>query len=319
MTALIVIVAIVCAGAVITFLGTRLIERAYPPPGRFVTAGGLRQHVLELGDASGGSGAPPVVLLHGAGANLEDMRFALGEHLAAGHRLIFVDRPGFGWSERKTREKSSAAEQAAVLREVLDSMGVERAIVVGHSWGGTLALTFALEHPQRVAGLVLIAAPTHSILRFMAWHNAVLATPFGWLFAHTLALPLGALLMAPGVRGAFWPQRPPGGYLKRSAAWLVLRPRSLLANWADVADLNAFLTGQIDRYTELAAPTIAMNGDRDLLVRLADHAMTLAAAAPAVKVVPLAGVGHMAHYAAPDQVAAAVAEVVRPSSAAAAR
>jgi pimeloyl-ACP methyl ester carboxylesterase len=315
MTALAVVAIVFCAGAVITFIGARLVERRHLPHGRFIDVGGFRQHVIEMGRSPNARSpdtqdAPPVVLLHGAGANLQDMNLALGERLAARHHVILVDRPGFGFSARKPREGSSPAYQAGVLREVLDRLGIDRTIIVGHSWGGALALTFALDYPQRVAGLVLIASPTHPRMRFLSWNNAMLATPLGWLFAHTLALPLGALLIELGVRGAFLPQTMPRRYSKRTAAWLILRPASLLANWADVGGLDPFLRGQVGRYGELVAPTLALNGDRDPLVAAQHHAMQLAAAAPVVKVEVLPGFGHMLHHAAADRVAAAVEEVI---------
>src|SRR6185437_16491472 len=136
MHTLAVVAVILGAGAAVTFAGPRLIERAYPPRGRFVEVGGLRQHVVELGKPAGAGDAPAIVLLHGAGCNLEDMRLALGERLATRHRVILVDRPGAGWSESGGRALSSPAAQAAVLRDILDRLGVARAVLVGHSWGG---------------------------------------------------------------------------------------------------------------------------------------------------------------------------------------
>ena len=156
MTTLVVVVAVICAGAVVTFIGARLIERAHRPRGRFIDVGGFRQHVIELGHAADPKNLP-VVLLHGAAANLQDMNFALGVT-----RVILIDRPGFGYGNRETQEGKSPAYQSSVLRVVLNQLGVDRAIIVGHSWGGTLALIFALDHPERVAGLVLVAAPTLS-------------------------------------------------------------------------------------------------------------------------------------------------------------
>jgi pimeloyl-ACP methyl ester carboxylesterase len=309
MTTLAVIAIVFCAGAVITFVGTRLIERRHPPRGRFIEVGGLRQHVIELGRIDDDARAPPVILLHGAGANLLDMELAIGERLAHRHRVILVDRPGFGYSMRKGREGSSPAYQAGVLRELLDRLSVDRAIIVGHSWGGTLALTFALDFPERVAGLVLVAPPTHPQMRFVTWNNAVLATPLGWFFAHTLALPFGALLIELGIRAAFLPQTAPSRYSKRTAAWLILRPATLMANWADVGGLDPFLRHQVTRYAALAAPVILLNGDRDPLVPPEHHAMKFAAAVPAAKVEVLGGFGHMLHHAAADRLAAAVEEV----------
>jgi pimeloyl-ACP methyl ester carboxylesterase len=309
MTTLIVVAVVLSAGAVVTIIGTRLIERAHRPLGRFIDVSGFRQHVVELGHDTDAGNALPIVLLHGAGANLEDMHLALGERLAARHRVILVDRPGFGFSARKSGEGSSPAYQAAVLHELLDRLEIERAILVGHSWGGTLALTFALDFPQRVAGLVLIAPPTHPGLYRMTKLNAVLATPIGWLFAHTLALPFGVVLIWPGSRTAFLPQTIPPRYVQRSAAMLALRPATLMANWADIGDLDTFLSRQAQRYGALAAPATIFAGDRDPLVPPSKHCMKLAAAASSAKVTVLRGFGHMLHHTAADQVAAAVEEM----------
>lgn len=311
MTTLIVVVVVLGAGAIITLIGTRLINRSYLPGGRFIDVGGFRQHVIELGGDAAMTNGPPVVVLHGAGANLQDMNLALGQRLAARHRVILVDRPGFGFSARIAGDCSSPASQASVLRDLFDKLGIDRAIVVGHSWGGALALTFALDFPDRAAGLVLIAAPTHPAFAGMAKVNAVLASPIGWLFAYTLAFPFGALLIWPGSRTAFRPQVIPDGYVKRTAAMLVLRPRSLLANWGDVGCLDGFLAQQATRYGGLATPTIALTGDSDPLVPPKDHVVKLAAATPVVKVEVLPGFGHMLHHAAADRVAAAVEELSR--------
>jgi pimeloyl-ACP methyl ester carboxylesterase len=245
MHALTVVAAFLGGGAAVTFIGAKLIERAHPPRGRFLEIGGLRQYVVELGEAAGLVNAPAIVLLHGAGCNLEDMRLALGERLAARHRVILLDRPGLGWSERRSSDGSSPAYQAAMLNAVLDRLGVDCVILVGHSWGGLLALTFALDYPHRVAGLVVIAPPTHPWLGQTTWLYSVFAIPvFGWVFAHTLTLPFGALLIGPGFRGAFLPQSPPPGYMKRSAARLLLRPATLLANAADIAGLKRSSSGK---------------------------------------------------------------------------
>jgi pimeloyl-ACP methyl ester carboxylesterase len=294
------------AGAVITFIGVRLIERAHPPRGRFIDSGGLRQHVVELGAAAG----TPIVLLHGAGCNLEDMRLALGERLATRHRVILIDRAGLGWSERKGRRGSSPAYQAEILRDVLDRLGVARAIVVGHSWGGALAATFALNHPERVAGLVLLAPPLYPLQRSMTWLYALFATPIaGWLYAHTLALPLGAPFIGLGLGSAFLPQLPPRGYIKRTAALLLLRSRTFLANARDVADLRAFHARQAGRYAALAAPTVIMTGTRDMVVAPRRHAFVFAAAVPGAKLVVLPGIGHMLHHAATERVIAEIEEI----------
>lgn len=309
--ALIIVVALFGAGAIMTLIGARSIAREHPPRGRRIDLDHLREHVVELEAADGGEGGMPLVLLHGAGSNLEDMRLALGERLAARHRVILVDRPGAGWSERRGRQSSSPAVQAAMLRELLDRLGVARAVLVGHSWGGALALAFALDYPRHTAGLVLLSPPTHPHLRRMTRLYRPLAAPiFGWLFAHTLALPLAAATFGAGIRTAFAPQLPPRHYLKDTAAFLLLRPAAFLANARDMADLQSFLARQAPRYRGLAVPAVIVQGDCDGIVPVEKHAKTLAADAPHAKLVVLSGIGHMPHHAATDQVVAEIEELL---------
>jgi len=310
--ALTVAAEILAAGAVITFIGARLIEQAHPPRGRFIDIGGLRQHVVELGaDAGAMKSAPPIVLIHGAGCNLEDMRLALGERLAARHHVILIDRAGLGWSARAGPHGSSPAYQASMLRDVLDRLGVDRAVMIGHSWGGALATTFALDHPQRVAGLVLLAPPLFPFPRSMTWLYALFATPLaGWLYARTLALPLGAPFIGVALSSAFLPQLPPHGYIKRTAALLLLRPATFLANARDVAGLREFLQAQIARYAALTAPTVVMTGDSDMVVPPQRHAMAFAAVVPQARLVVLPGTGHMLHHAAADRVIAEIEDLI---------
>jgi pimeloyl-ACP methyl ester carboxylesterase len=311
MHALTVAAEILAAGAVISFIGAKLIERAHPPRGRFVDVGGLRQHVVELGGNSG----VPVVLVHGAGCNLEDMRLALGERLAARRRVILVDRAGLGWSERKGRGGSSPAYQANALRGVFDRLGIERAIVVGHSWGGALATSFALDYPKRVAGLILLAPPLYPFPRSMTWLYTLFATPvFGWLYARTLALPLGLPFIGVGLGSAFLPQWPPRRYLKRTAALLLLRPATFLANARDVAGLRAFHMKEAQRYPTLQAPTVIMTGDRDMVVAPQRHAFVFAAAVPRAKLVVLPGVGHMLHHVAAERAVAEIEDLMAGST-----
>src|SRR5690242_17956743 len=132
---IVLIAAAVVGGlAVLTEFGARRIARAHPPQGRFVEVTGGRLHLLELGPVD----AQPVVLLHGASGNLQDMRFALGDKLAARYRVILIDRPGHGWSDRPG-SSASPAVQAALIHQALERIGVTHAIVVGHSWSGALA------------------------------------------------------------------------------------------------------------------------------------------------------------------------------------
>jgi pimeloyl-ACP methyl ester carboxylesterase len=305
-----VVAGILAAGAVVTLIGKVLIERTHPPRGRFVDVNGLRQHVVEIA-ADELDHDTPLVLIHGAGCNLEDMRLALGERLT-GWRLILIDRPGHGWSERRGAEGSSPQYQAAMVRGVLDGLGVTRAIIVGHSWGGALAVRLALDHPQGVAGLVLLAPPLYPFPRGMTWFYDIMATPvLGWLIAQTMLMPVGALFIGVGFWGAFLPQMPPRRYIKRAGTLLSLRPKTFLASSRDIAHLQKNLPPQAARYGTLSVPTVVISGDRDLIVAPRQHAMAFAKAVPAAKLVVLPGIGHMLHHAAAERIAAEIDALTR--------
>lgn len=305
MHTLIVIAVVVALAALVTAVGSWLIGRAHPPRGRFVKVRRLRQHVVELGTAA--ADAAPIVLIHGAGCNLEDMRIDLGERLAAHHRVVLIDRPGLGWSKRRGRDGSSPQYQAAMLREVLDALGIDRAIIIGHSWGGVVAAGFALDNPDRTAALVLLASPLYPLTHPTTTLYALFATPFlGWVYARTLALPIGFLFLGPAMWSAFLPQFPPRDYLKRSAARLLLRPAVFLANSRDMADLKRNLEPQPPRYRGLPMPTLVMSGSSDFVVAPQLHAVPFASAVPHARLVMLPGVGHMLHHAATERVLAEI-------------
>jgi pimeloyl-ACP methyl ester carboxylesterase len=309
MHTLIVIAVVLALAGLITAIGSWLIGRAHPPRGRFVRGRRMRQHVVELGTTVGDT--PPIVLIHGAGVNLEDMRLALGERLAAGRRIILIDRPGLGWSKRRGRDASAPKVQAAILRELLDELGIGRAVVVGHSWGGALAASFALDYPDRTAALILLASPLYPHAHPTTSMYAFFAMPIlGWVYARTLALPLGFLFVGLALGSAFLPQLPPRDYLKRSAGLLLLRPSTFLANARDMADLKRHLEPQPSRYSGLAMPVLVMSGTADFVVAPRLHAMAFAAAVPHAKLVMLPGIGHMLHHVATERVIAEINELM---------
>ena len=307
--------------ALVTQVGAVLIERAHPPQGQMIAVDGARLHVVDLGprQASG----PAVVMLHGASSNLEVMR-PLGERLARTHRVILIDRPGHGWSTRERFSDSTPQPQARMIAEVLQQLGIGSAVLIAHSWSGALALRIALDHPERVAGLVMLAPVAYPWPGGVSQYNYVVTTPVvGPLLAYTVTLPLGLMVADSGTRSVFAPQPMPENFIRDSATRLLLRPREFLANAWDLVTLRAAMAEQAPRYATLSMPISIIAGDADKTVSTHIHSQPLARTAKNTRLTVLPGVGHMIQYAAPDlivsEVEAMAGALTRSEAAAAAK
>ena len=299
---LLILLAALAILALVTWTGAVLAERAHPAQGRMVEVAGARLHVVEIGPRD----APPIVMLHGASSNLEVMR-PLAERLSHDHRVVLIDRPGHGWSTREKLSDSTPQPQARMIVEALQKLGLEPAIFVAHSWSGALALRIALDHPDRVAGLVMLAPVAYPWPGGVSQYNYAVTTPvIGSLLANTITLPLGLLLADSGVRSVFAPQPMPHDFVKDSATRLLLRPREFVANAWDLVTLRAAMAEQAPRYGTITAPITIIAGDVDKTVSTHIHSQPLAKTAKNAKLIVLNGVGHMIQYAAPELVVAEI-------------
>jgi pimeloyl-ACP methyl ester carboxylesterase len=304
----IVLVTALVSLALLTQAGVLLLERTYPAKGTSVEVSGATINVVDIGPRDLG---PPIVMIHGASANLEVMRQPLGELLARKHRVILVDRPGHGWSLRVREEDSTPGVQARMISDAMETLGIGPAILVVHSWSGALGARMALDYPARVAGLVMLAPVAYPWPGGVGRYNEVAATPvIGPLLAHTITLPLGLLLAGPGARNVFLPQAMPDRFVSDTATPLLLRPREFLANARDLVTLKAEVAEQAPRYGDIRVPVTIIAGDVDKTVSTAIHARPFAAAVPQTKLIVLNGVGHMVQNTAPDLVAAEVEAMI---------
>jgi len=291
--------------ALITQAGVFMLERLYPAQGRQIDVTGAALNVVELGprDAAG----PPILLLHGASSNLETLRKPLGEILARHHRVILIDRPGHGWSPRDRETDSMPAVHARMIEEALAKLNTGPVIVVVHSLAGALGARMALDFPERVAGLVMLAPVTHPWFGGVGWYNKVVTMPvIGRLLAHTITLPLGLMLAEQGARNVFLPQAMPENFVKGTATPLLLRPREFLANARDLVTLKQAVAEQAPRYAAIRTAVTVIAGDVDKTVSTSIHSRPFAATVPNAKLILLPGVGHMIQNAAPDLVASEI-------------
>ncbi len=277
------------------------ISADHPPVGRFTTVDGVRLHHVELGPRN----APTVLLLHGASGNLNDPVAALADSLGGDLRIVAVDRPGHGWSERGDMEAmSTPAAQAGLVAELLEEIGAGPAVVVGHSWSGALALALALDHPRLVAGLVLLAPASHPWPGSVSWYSSLGSMPVvGRLFTASIVLPVGERAIEAATRAVFAPQVPPEDYAERVGTLMALRPASFRANALDIDRLKPFLARQSRRYGEISVPTVIITGTADETVSPEIHSRALAREIAGARLVELPGVGHMPHHAEPELIA----------------
>ena len=299
-------------GWLYTWWQTGVISRRFPPRGTFVEiGGGARLHYTEREP----QGAPrgTVVLLHGASGNQADLMVPLGDPLAArGFRVLAFDRPGHGWSDRSGGEEgdSSPARQAALIADGLRRLGVGDAIVVGHSWSGSLAAVFALDHRDVAGGIVLLSPVLYPWPTGIEWYYAPAASRWlGPAFTHVVTLPVGQVLLQAGIASVFAPEPVPPRFAERTGVELVLRPDEFENNATDVFHLHDFVTTLGPRLPGIAVPTAVVAGDSDTIAPAYFHAERLAGEVPGATIALLKGRGHSPQWTDPAIVVAAVGSV----------
>jgi len=292
------------------FLATRvavlIIEHRHPPVGEFATVNGTKLHFV-YDRAGPDADLPPVVFLHGASGNLVDQMLPFRDKLSGRADLLFVDRPGHGWSERGPETNAWPDGQADTVAALMDELGIDEAIVVGHSFGGAIAVSFALNHPDRAAGMLLLAPVSHPWPGGVDWYYELTPKPvIGHLFSETLVLPFGLMRLKPGTDAVFSPNEPPEDYVRRTGVALVLRPFHFRANAADVDNLYDYVTRTAPRYTEIATPSVVITGDSDTIVLPRVHSLGLQRDLQDVELLWVKNLGHKPDYVATDLAVAAL-------------
>lgn len=304
------LVALLCALAGASRVGAWLIERRNPPSGQFAEVRGTRLHFVHM-PAGPAADLPPVVFIHGASGNLRDQMLPLRPLLEGRADLLFVDRPGHGWSGRGPADNATIDGQARTISALLEYLEIGRAIVVGHSFGGAVAAALALAEPERVRGLVFLSAATHPWPGGgTSWYYSLTAMPVvGRIFAETIAWPGGVLRMAAAADCVFAPNPVPQHYARDAAIGLVLRPPAFRNNAIDVAGLFDHVARTQPRYGGIAVPAVVISGDRDTVVYEEIHSVGLARDIPGAELVWVRNMGHKPDWIAPDLVVAAIEKV----------
>jgi pimeloyl-ACP methyl ester carboxylesterase len=263
--------------------------RYAPAPSQFVNVAGLRLHLRDTGPP-GPSGAPAVIMLHGFGDSLLGWE-AWAQALQADFRVIRIDLPGAALTGADPTGDYSDERAVQILLALMNQLGVVKASFVGHSMGGRIAWRFAVDQPQRVNRLVLLApdgfaspaveygqapdfGPGVGLMRYALPRLAVrmslkpaYADP-DRITDETVDR-LWHLMRAPGVRGAL---------LDRLKGWVPQDPT--------------------ERLGRITAPTLLLWGEQDAMIPVA-NAQDYLRVIPNARLVTLPGVGHLPQQEAP--------------------
>jgi pimeloyl-ACP methyl ester carboxylesterase len=279
-------------------------ERKHPPTGRFIDVGGVRLHYLDYGQG------PPLVLLHGNGATTQDFAISGLLEMAAGrHRVIAFDRPGFGYSERPRGTAWTADAQARLLSQALVQLDVRNAIVLGHSWGASVALALGIAHPTEAAGLVLVSGYYYPTPRLDAVLLSVPAFPLvGDVLRNTIAPILGRMIWPFLMRKIFSPAPIPLKF-RRFSKGMSLRPSQLRASAAESGLLIPDAIAASSKHGKVGIPVAIVAGLSDRVVDTRRQSVRLHHDIPGSRLHLVEGAGHMVHQTATHRVMAAIEEV----------
>lgn len=290
------------------------IEAAYPPVGQFVNVTGGRVHYVQAGQG------PDVILLHGAGGNLRDYTFSLMDQLTDRYRVTAFDRPGLGYTDRApgtptgpfATKGESPNDQVAMLREAATALNITDPVVVGHSFGGIVAMAWGTtsltqDDPTNAAAIVTFAGVS------MPWPGGLGAyySVNGSALGGGLVIPLISAFTPQStvdsvVAETFAPQSAPEGYIKHLGGELALRERTFRANARQVNTLRPFVVEMTQLYPQLTIPVEIIHGTADNTVPIHVHAEELIKIVPSANLVRLDGVGHQPHHSNEPEAIAAI-------------
>lgn len=282
-------------------------ERLADRDSRFLDVRGVQLHTKVAGEPA--SADTPFVLLHGFGASVYTWHEVLPE-LGRNRGAVAFDRPGFGLSARpqsgdwnRGENPYSASGQIALTLGLMDELGIESAILVGNSAGGTIAAEIAVLHPDRVAGLVLVDAAVYRSGGPPTWSRPLLHTPqmnrMGPLLMRTLAGEPGDNLLR-----AAWadPERIDQETLSAYRQYTQIEGWDRALWEISKATRPSRVEGRLD---EITVPTLVVTGADDQVVPPED-AERLAGELPFAQLVVLPDCGHTPQEECPDALLAAL-------------
>ncbi len=292
------LVALIGGGLVaFTWTVAKRIEKALPPSGRFLQIGDCRLHYVDEG------AGPPIVLIHGLSGQLLNFLPAGFAPLRRDYRVVAVDRPGSGYSTRPASASAALGAQAATIAAFIKALGLDRPLIVGHSFGGAVALALALDHPECIGGLALVAPATHptytvpKLFRGLAVRSPLVRQVVGW----TIAIPGAMRHRAATMPILFGPEPVSPDFPIAAGGVLGLRPSSYYAGSSDLVAMNDDFPGYVARYGSIKVPVGVLYGRGDRVLDHVKHGLAMRSAIPGLTLELVEG-GHMLPVTQPETV-----------------
>jgi pimeloyl-ACP methyl ester carboxylesterase len=280
----------------------------------------VRLHYMERGQGE------PLALIHGNGTLIQDFTVnGLVDRLSERYRVIVIERPGYGYSD-SPRGLWTPRAHATLYEHALHQLGVERAIVLGHSWGTMVAISLALQASTLVRSLVLLSGYYFPTARLdVALFSPPAIPVIGDAMRYTVSPLLARLILPRAIQKLFAPAPVPEPFDRLFPKKLMARPLQLRASAEDAALMTPSVMELEQHYRELKLPVVILTGGDDQIADVDRQSRRLHEEIPQSEFIVLPGLGHMVHHLAPDQVikaidrAAHLAHVASPAQPAPAR
>jgi pimeloyl-ACP methyl ester carboxylesterase len=278
--------------------------KSHPAVGQFVTVDGKKLHYVKIGNG------PPLIALHGAGGNLRDFTFLLTEKLANDYTIYAFDRPAHGYSDIFDPAGETLADQARIITSAAQTLGINNATVMGYSFGGTVAMNMALDYPEFVDKLLLIAAPIHTWPDdWVSSTYRIAALPIiGPAIMHTAFAILPDSYFRNSYAGVFGPQSPPDGFLDHVGVGITVNPYRFVINARQILPMAPQIKSMIPRYDTLTMPIEIIHGTADKSVSSQYHTADFMAMQPRpnANATYIDGMGHGIHQLSTDEIISAL-------------
>ncbi len=261
------------------------------------------------------SGAgPPVVLLHGNDGSLQDFTMSIFDRLTTKYRTLAFDRPGHGESQSPSGIVATPEIQARILHNALLQLKIERPLLVAHSWSGSVALSYCLQFPNELCGIVLLGGMAYETREaapnpfYYALDVPVVGTGLALLFKA-----VGQSTIEKQLEEAFAPDIAPKPYIKKFLSSL-FRLSQLRAAVRDEITLNPALRRMSSQYSNIHVPVVIVTGDCDKTVPPQNHSYPLHSTIPQSRLIIVKDAGHELQFTRSQEVIAAIDLAVQAAS-----